>query len=128
MCARVCVCVPLWFRPALVSITADGVDKRNDRVRSSNRPDPAAERSTGDSFQPSSCLLFLFSLSDSILVLNTLGLYVYFPLFPLSGLKVMMDKNSKKKRKETAAFDYTEPNSKSIFCSLDIFISLKETS
>lgn len=31
------------FRPALVSITADGVDKLNDRVGCSNRPDPATE-------------------------------------------------------------------------------------
>lgn len=97
----------MWFRPALVSITADGVDKRNDRVRSSNRPDPATERSTGDSFQPSSCLLFLFSLSDSILVLDTLGLYVYFPLFsPLwfKGHDGQKQQKKKKKKKRNSSF------------------------
>lgn len=56
-----CVCVyltygePWWFHPALASITADGVDKRNDRVRSPNRPDPATERSLSYCLQYSSC-------------------------------------------------------------------------
>ena len=78
MCVCVCVCVcvclmygePRWFSPALASITVDGVDKCNDRVRSSNRQDPARERSMNYCFQRSSRLRSFLRFGELFLIFH----------------------------------------------------------
>lgn len=77
-------CKPWWLSPALASITVDGVDKCNDRVRASNRPDPATERSISYCFQHFQVSSLLSSLG-AILTFPS-RLYHSGPLFILSLL------------------------------------------
>lgn len=101
-CSHVCVFHTrqsffVVFRPALVSITADGVDKLNDRVGCSNRPDPATETAHRPLFSalvlsPLYPMRFYFCprLSWPLCLLPFFFLNVVF--FLNSGLKVTVGK------------------------------------
>lgn len=74
-----CMGKPWWFSPALASITVDGVDKCNDRVRTSNRPDSATEKSISYCCQHTSRLLSsLLSVCYSYFSLWSIPLLVFY--------------------------------------------------
>lgn len=71
-----------------ISITADGADTRNDRSGSPNRPDPAADMSTGYCFQLVHVMPFFSVLFFALpLIFSTCRIYFFFLLSSLDESK-----------------------------------------
>lgn len=108
-----------------ISITADGADTRNDRSGSPNRPDPAADMSTGYCFQLVHVMPFFSVLFFALpLIFSTCRILGY--IFSFSS-PLLMSQRGHRGREQWGCgnfFFFFAFQARILFCFLQVFLSV----